>query len=54
MKSYTKLEQAVDIFHKAGGILTMTEALRLGIHRDQLYALRDSGQLEVSKSRDKA
>ena len=47
MTNKTKTVQAVDIFRKAGGILMMSEALRLGIHRRQLYALRNCGQLEV-------
>lgn len=47
MSNKTKTEQAVEAFRKAGGILTMSEVLRLGIHRRQLYALRDSGKLEV-------
>lgn len=42
-----KLSQAVAIFRKAGGILAMSTALALGIHRRELYALRDSGHLEV-------
>lgn len=47
MSSKTKIEEAVEAFRKAGGILTMSEAIQLGIHRRQLYALRDCGQLEV-------
>jgi predicted transcriptional regulator of viral defense system len=47
MSTKTKIEGAVEAFRKAGGILTMSEAMQLGIHRRQLYALRDSGQLEV-------
>lgn len=47
MKKKTKLEIAIQIFQKAGGILTMSEALRLKIHRRELYALRDKGCLEV-------
>lgn len=47
MSNKTKTEQAVEAFRKAGGILTMSEVLRLGIHRRQLYSLRDSGKLEI-------
>lgn len=47
MKKKSKLEQAIAIFRKAGGILTMSEAMTLGIHRRELYALRDRGDLEV-------
>lgn len=47
MLTTTKIERAVEEFRKAGGILTMSEAMQLGIHRRQLYALRDCGQLEV-------
>ena len=47
MSTMTKTEQAIKAFRKAGGILTMSEAMKLGIHRRQLYALRDSGQLEI-------
>src|ERR1700733_507772 len=47
MSTKTKIEGAVEAFRKAGGILTMSEAMQLGIHRRQLYALRDYGQLEV-------
>ena len=38
MSTKTKIEEAVDAFRKAGGILTMSEAMQLGIHRRQLYA----------------
>ena len=34
-------------FRKAGGILTMSEAMKVGVHRRELYALRDRGDLEV-------
>lgn len=47
MSTKTKIEEAIEAFRKAGGILTMSEAIQLGIHRRQLYALRDGGQLEV-------
>ena len=39
-------EKAIDIFRREGGTLRMSDALTLGINRSQLYALRDSGELE--------
>ncbi|OGN61758.1 MAG: transcriptional regulator [Chlamydiae bacterium RIFCSPHIGHO2_12_FULL_27_8] len=47
MKKKSKIERAVAIFKKAGGILTMSEAISYGIHRRELYQLRDKGFLEV-------
>lgn len=47
MKKKSKIELATSIFRKAGGILTMSEAVSLGVHRRELYALRDKGNLEV-------
>jgi predicted transcriptional regulator of viral defense system len=47
MKKKSKLELAIAAFRKAGGILTMSEAMKVGIHRRELYALRDKGDLEV-------
>lgn len=47
MKKKSKLELATTEFRKAGGVLTMSEAMMLGIHRRELYALRDRGDLEV-------
>ena len=43
----SKLDLAREIFRKAGGVLRMAEALRLGIHRRELYKLRDAGELEM-------
>lgn len=43
----SKLESAIAAFRKAGGILTMSEAMTVGIHRRELYALRDRGDLEI-------
>lgn len=34
-------------FRKHGGVLRMADALRAGIHRRTLYAMRDAGQLET-------
>lgn len=47
MKKKSKLELAIAIFKKAGGILTMSEAIKAGIHRRELYMLRDKGDLEI-------
>ena len=49
MNKQSKLEQALHAFKKAGGVLTMSEAMKLGIHRRELYILRDQGDLEVIK-----
>jgi predicted transcriptional regulator of viral defense system len=47
MKKRSKREIAIGKFRISGGILTMSEALSLGIHRRELYALRDQGILET-------
>jgi len=47
MKKRSKLELAIATFRKAGGVLTMSESIKKGIHRRELYALRDRGDLEV-------
>lgn len=47
MKNKSKIERAISIFKKAGGILKMSEAISFGIHRRELYELRDKGILEV-------
>jgi predicted transcriptional regulator of viral defense system len=39
-------ETALAAFRRHGGILSTSDALRLGIHARTLYALRDSGALE--------
>jgi predicted transcriptional regulator of viral defense system len=39
-------ERAVELFRRHGGGLRMSEALRLGINRKTLYAMRDAGVLE--------
>jgi predicted transcriptional regulator of viral defense system len=38
---------ARDAFRRHGGILRMADAIRAGIHRRTLYAMRDSGQVET-------
>ena len=45
-KSLIMKEKAIDIFRREGGTLRMSFALKLDITRSQLYALRDSGELE--------
>lgn len=47
MKKKPKIKSAIKTFKKAGGVLTMSEALDLGIHRRELYTLRESGELET-------
>lgn len=47
MKNLSKYETAIKTFRGAGGILRMSEALRLGIHRREFYKLRDTGKLEI-------
>jgi len=42
----TRFERALAVFRENGGLLRAAQALRLGIHPDTLYALRDSGKLE--------
>lgn len=39
-------EREVELFRRHGGSLRMSEALRLGINRKTLYAMRDAGVLE--------
>src|SRR5271155_5367819 len=34
-------------FHQHGGLLRMADAIRAGIHRRTLYAMRDAGQVEI-------
>jgi len=46
-KKNKKLKTILRSFVKAGGILRMSEAVRLGIHRRDLYKLRDEGKLEM-------
>ena len=47
MMKKSKLDLAVAVFREHGGVLTMSEAMALGIHRRELYTLRDRGDLEV-------
>jgi len=39
-------ERAAEIFRRRGGMMRTSQALRDGIHRRTLYAMRDSGRLE--------
>lgn len=43
----SRFERAAAVFKKHGGILRTTQALRAGIHPGTLYAMRDTGALEV-------
>jgi len=40
------VKQARDVFERHGGVLRMADALRAGVHRRTLYAMRDAGQVE--------
>lgn len=42
-----RFDRAAAIFKKQGGILRTVQALREGIHPSTLYAMRDSGALEM-------
>jgi predicted transcriptional regulator of viral defense system len=41
------IQQARAEFRRHGGLLRMADAVRSGIHRRTLYAMRDAGQVEV-------
>jgi len=43
----SRFDRAAAIFKKRGGILRTAQALRAGIHPGTLYAMRDSGALEM-------
>jgi predicted transcriptional regulator of viral defense system len=43
----SRFARAVKIFEQHGGILRTSQALQSGIHPGTLYAMRESGQLEV-------
>ncbi len=43
----SRFDRATAIFKKHGGILRTAHAIRAGIHPGTLYAMRDSGALEV-------
>lgn len=42
-----KTKKSLRSLHKSGSIFRMSEALRMGIHRRDLYRLRDEGELEM-------
>ena len=44
--SEKQMESAIEVFRCSGGMLRTGEALRRGIHRRTLYAMRDTGILE--------
>jgi len=46
-KKNKKLQITLRSLRKAGGIVRLSEALRLGIHRRDFYKLRDAGELEM-------
>lgn len=46
-KHGTRFDRAAAVFSEHGGILRTGQALRAGIHPGTLYAMRDSGALEV-------
>jgi len=45
--SEPRFDRATKIFKNHGGILRTSQALQAGIHPETLYAMRDSGKLEV-------
>lgn len=47
MTQIDRLQEVIRIFREAGGILRMSTAVRLGVHRRDLYHLRDEGELEL-------
>lgn len=46
MQGIPRHKRAVEKFRRAGGMLRTTQALEAGVHRRDLYALRDAGVLE--------
>jgi predicted transcriptional regulator of viral defense system len=42
----SRFAKAIKLFQRHGGAMRMSEALRLGLSRKTLYAMRDSGDLE--------
>jgi predicted transcriptional regulator of viral defense system len=43
----TRFEREIELFRRHGGGLRMAEALRLGVNRTTLYAMRDTGAIEA-------
>ena len=46
-KRQNRVARAIEVFHDHGGILRTARALRLGIHPETLYRMRDEGTLET-------
>jgi predicted transcriptional regulator of viral defense system len=46
MNETPRKRKMVEIFRRAGGVLRTTQALQAGVHRRDLYALRDAGILQ--------
>lgn len=44
---HTAVEKALKTFSESGGILRASEAIRLGIHPETLYQMRNEGVIEV-------
>lgn len=42
-----RLQKALKLFQKAGGVLRTSDAIKLGIHTEVLYKMRDTGVVEV-------
>src|SRR6185503_9182437 len=40
-------KKVIEAFHRAGGVLRTGQVLALGVHRRELYALREEGVLET-------
>lgn len=47
MKLSRGRQEAIETFRRAGGMLRTSQALKAGVHRRHLYALRDAGVLET-------
>jgi len=46
VRNQDKFEKVKNIFRQHGGVLKMSEAIRAGIHRRTLYAMKDAGVVE--------
>lgn len=46
MASVPQERKVIEAFRRAGGVLRTGQALRTGVHRRDLYALRDAGLIE--------
>ena len=45
--SSSRFKRALDAFQQQGGLLRISEAMRVGVHPATLYALRDAGTIEL-------